>query len=223
MGHALRMPSYLARQKTCNTIPTLPTHLFDLILWLLAPRKKTHNSKPCISNTVLFRQYASNEICIVPTGFAILDFGRLAATKDQKTDRDSYRARQKACNAIQPMPKHPSDLILWLLVLQRKPKTSNYDFASVCYNTLREWLPPSRLMIFYFDKIWWVDIFARTNAVPTYLSDLVTSLRNGHLAQRSGQIQKTTLRDLVILRDLANAYHSSKKPRSGPKKGILPT
>ena len=34
---------------------------------------------------------------------------------------------------------------------------------------------------------------------------------------------KTTLRDLVILRDLANACHSSKKPRSGLKKGILPT
>ena len=49
-------------------------------------------------------------------------------------------------------------------------------------------------------------------------------LATGHLAQRGRQANpKTTLRDLVILRDLANAYHSSKKPRSGLKKGILPT
>ena len=111
--------------------PAFANAPFWSYIMIVSPPKEAHNSKPCISNTVLLRQYASNETCIVPTGFAILDFGRLAATKDQKTDRDSYRARQKACNAIQPMPKHPSDLILWLLVLQRKPKSANYDYLSL--------------------------------------------------------------------------------------------
>ena len=64
MGHALRMPSYLARQKTCNTIPTLPTHPFDLILWLLAPRKK-----PTTANHV-FR---------IPSCFASMQATKLAS------------------------------------------------------------------------------------------------------------------------------------------------
>ena len=52
-----------------------------------------------------------------------------------------------------------------------------------------------------FVKTRGVVLLARTNAVPTYLSDLVTSLHNGHLVQRGRQIPKTTLRDRVIIRE----------------------
>ena len=64
-----------------------------------------------------------------------------------------------------------------------------------------------------------VVLFARTNAVPPLLSDLVTSLHNGHLVQRGRQIQKRPC-VIVSLYEKRNAYHSPKTDKVGTEKRV---